>query len=158
MDLPDGLDEPARTELEKFQARYKVRARINFRKESLSSRNWGRRVHPTLSRRPWGTGRSRSRPEGGPCQNGITIVNSKQEPRNELSIRLQCTQEARHLIPSPFLFFKQSRYRRRNLVDGVWLAQEGVNAGAPGFLLAIVSWKHDDRSMATVREALRTEY
>jgi hypothetical protein len=39
MDLPDGLDEPARTELEKFHARYKVRARINFRKESLSSRN-----------------------------------------------------------------------------------------------------------------------
>jgi hypothetical protein len=39
MDLPDGLDEPARTELEKFQARYKVRATIDFRKKGLSSRN-----------------------------------------------------------------------------------------------------------------------
>jgi hypothetical protein len=69
----------------------------------------------------------------------LSIPETREEPLNEPSIRLQCTQESRHLVPSPFLFFKQSRYRRRNLVDGVWLAQEGVNAGAPSFLLAIVS-------------------
>lgn len=38
-----------------------------------------------------------------------------------------------------FTFIQQSRYRRRNLVDGFRLAQESVNASAPGFLLAIVS-------------------
>lgn|SRR5882724_1540948 len=69
----------------------------------------------------------------------LSIPETREEPLNEPSIRQQCQQEDRRLIPSHFLFFKQSRYRRRNLVDGAWLAQEGVNAGAPGFLLAIVS-------------------
>ena len=54
-------------------------------------------------------------------------------------------------------FFKQSVYRRKNLVNGFWLAQESINAGAPGFLFAIVSRKHDDRRVASVRHAPRTE-
>lgn len=87
----------------------------------------------------------------------LSIPETREEPLNELSIRQQYHQEDRRLIPSLFVF-KQSGHRRRNLVDGFWLAQESVNAGAPGFFLAIVSRKHDEWSMAAVRHALRTEY
>jgi hypothetical protein len=69
----------------------------------------------------------------------LSIPETREEPLNEPSIRQQCQQEDRRLIPSLFVFFKQSGYRRRNLVDGFWLAQESVNAGAPSFFLAIVS-------------------
>src|SRR5712691_12044670 len=64
----------------------------------------------------------------------------------------------RDLILSPSLFFQQSGYRRRKLVNGFWFAQESLNSRAPSFLLAIVSRKHDDRSIAAVCHALRTEY
>jgi hypothetical protein len=69
----------------------------------------------------------------------LSMPETREEPLNEPSIRLQCQQEARRLFTSLFLFFKQSGYRRRNFVNAFWLSQEVINAGPPRFFFDIIS-------------------